>query len=103
MYCWWCYCCCCRSDGRLSHHPHLQWPPRARHLAGRQGLIHPSISMTPTTASLDSRAPLPITIVRAQGLYLNEHRDYGGSRRVIVTIQGQIDAKRQALNRTRRE
>ena len=24
-----------------------------------------------------------------QGLYLNEHRDYGGSRKVVVTIQGQ--------------
>lgn len=24
-----------------------------------------------------------------QGLYLNEHRDHGGSRKVCVTIQGQ--------------
>jgi thiamine phosphate synthase YjbQ (UPF0047 family) len=24
-----------------------------------------------------------------QGVYLNEHRDYGGSRNLIVTIQGQ--------------
>jgi len=28
-----------------------------------------------------------------QGLYLNEHRDYGGSRKVVVTIQGQGRAK----------
>ena len=24
-----------------------------------------------------------------QGIYLNEHRNYGGSRRLMVTIQGQ--------------
>jgi Uncharacterised protein family UPF0047 len=24
-----------------------------------------------------------------QGIYLNEHRNYGGSRRIVVTIQGQ--------------
>jgi thiamine phosphate synthase YjbQ (UPF0047 family) len=24
-----------------------------------------------------------------QGIYLNEHRDYGGARRLVVTIQGQ--------------
>lgn len=24
-----------------------------------------------------------------QGLYLNEHRDHGGSRKVCITIQGQ--------------
>lgn len=24
-----------------------------------------------------------------QGVYLNEHRDYGGSRNVMVTLQGQ--------------
>ena len=23
-----------------------------------------------------------------QGIYLNEHRDYGGTRKVVVTIQG---------------
>lgn len=24
-----------------------------------------------------------------QGIYLNEHRDYGGTRKVVVTLQGQ--------------
>lgn len=24
-----------------------------------------------------------------QGLYLNEHRDYGGTRRIMITLQGQ--------------
>ena len=24
-----------------------------------------------------------------QGIYLNEHRDYGGRRQIMVTIQGQ--------------
>lgn len=27
-----------------------------------------------------------------QGIYLNEHRDYGGSRSIIVTVQGQSTA-----------
>jgi secondary thiamine-phosphate synthase enzyme len=24
-----------------------------------------------------------------QGIYLNEHRDYGGPRRIVITVQGQ--------------
>jgi secondary thiamine-phosphate synthase enzyme len=26
-----------------------------------------------------------------QGIYLGEHRDFGGSRRVVATLQGQVD------------
>ena len=31
-----------------------------------------------------------------QGVYLNEHRDYGGSRKITVTIQGQKRADGRA-------
>jgi len=27
-----------------------------------------------------------------QGIYLNEHRNYGGSRRIVVTLQGKLRA-----------
>eukprot|EP00891_Asterochloris_glomerata_P004940 jgi/Astpho2/4940/Aster-06677 len=36
-----------------------------------------------------------------QGIYLNEHRDYGGSRQIMVTIQGQKrkDGRKYASSR----
>lgn len=34
-----------------------------------------------------------------QGIYLNEHRNYGGPRRVVVTIQGQRRADGRAYSR----
>ncbi|MCY9805877.1 secondary thiamine-phosphate synthase enzyme YjbQ [Vibrio scophthalmi] len=46
------------------------------------------------TSTLGSSVTIPITDGRLalgtwQGIYLGEHRDYGGSRRLIATIQGE--------------
>lgn len=46
------------------------------------------------TSTLGSSITIPITDGRLalgtwQGIYLGEHRDYGGSRRLIATIQGE--------------
>ncbi|WP_434997230.1 secondary thiamine-phosphate synthase enzyme YjbQ [Vibrio scophthalmi] len=46
------------------------------------------------TSTLGSSVTIPITDGRLalgtwQGIYLGEHRDYGGSRRFIATIQGE--------------
>ncbi len=30
-----------------------------------------------------------VNLMLAQGIYLNEHRNYGGPRQIVVTIQGQ--------------
>ena len=45
-------------------------------------------------STLGSSITIPITDGRLalgtwQGIYLGEHRDYGGSRRLIATIQGE--------------
>ena len=29
------------------------------------------------------------TLLHMQGVYLNEHRNYGGPRRIVITLQGQ--------------
>ncbi|MDD1795879.1 secondary thiamine-phosphate synthase enzyme YjbQ [Enterovibrio sp. ZSDZ42] len=46
------------------------------------------------SSTLGSSVSIPITNGRLtlgtwQGIYLGEHRDHGGSRRVVVTIQGE--------------
>ncbi|WP_064601702.1 secondary thiamine-phosphate synthase enzyme YjbQ [Photobacterium sp. J15] len=46
------------------------------------------------TSTLGNSLMIPITQGRLalgtwQGIYLGEHRDFGGSRRVVITIQGE--------------
>ncbi len=45
-------------------------------------------------STLGSNLTIPVSIGRLalgtwQGIYLGEHRDHGGSRRIIVTLQGE--------------
>lgn len=47
------------------------------------------------TSTLGISVDIPITNGRLalgtwQGIYLGEHRDYGGSRTIVVTLQGQV-------------
>lgn len=97
--------------GSFCHHSHHQWPPEPGHLAGaaaggreaapmpvpNRSNAWPSRQLSDPAGTCDDLAaaqsdqlhlslPYPCT---AQGIWMCEHRNHGGSRRLVVTIQGE--------------
>ena len=46
----------------------------------------------PSVAVMHAQSLFHTVHALVAGIYLNEHRNYGGSRRIVVTLQGKLRA-----------